>query len=160
MTVDPAKAHGLLDLLDTGVVRLDPSGRILLLYIGEVADIPGPLRDAILQLPQETQSLRLHELRMGEGTYDCTLQRTGGQDVLLEFHNLEWERLRLRLQQREVQTGMLELLSRNLGHEVRNPLGGIRGAAQMLAAELEPGELATLVWPALAAKRTTAEEAR
>jgi two-component system nitrogen regulation sensor histidine kinase GlnL len=81
---------------------------------------------------------------MGEGTYDCTIQRTGGQDVLLEFHNLEWERLRLRLQQREVQTGMLELLSRNLGHEVRNPLGGIRGAAQMLAAELEPGELATL----------------
>jgi len=162
VTVDPAQAHGLLDLLDTGVVRLDPSGRILLMnnaaeqcllvsrdrargrYIGEVADIPGTLRDAILQLPQETQSLRLHELKMGESTYDCTIQRTGGQDVLLEFHNLEWERLRLRLQQREVQTGMLELLSRNLGHEVRNPLGGIRGAAQMLAAELEPGELATL----------------
>jgi two-component system nitrogen regulation sensor histidine kinase GlnL len=39
---------------------------------------------------------------------------------------------------------MLELLSRNLGHEVRNPLGGIRGAAQMLADELESGELATL----------------
>ena len=38
---------------------------------------------------------------------------------MLEFHNLEWERMRLRLQQREVQTGMLELLSRNLGHEVR-----------------------------------------
>jgi two-component system nitrogen regulation sensor histidine kinase GlnL len=52
--------------------------------------------------------------------------------------------MRLRLQQREVQTGMLELLSRNLGHEVRNPLGGIRGAAQMLADELESGELETL----------------
>jgi len=39
---------------------------------------------------------------------------------------------------------MLELLSRNLGHEVRNPLGGIRGAAQMLADELESGEQATL----------------
>ena len=36
------------------------------------------------------------------------------------------------------------LLSRNLGHEVRNPLGGIRGAAQMLADELESGELETL----------------
>jgi two-component system, NtrC family, nitrogen regulation sensor histidine kinase GlnL len=162
VTVDPAQSHGLLDLLDTGVVRLDPSGRILLMNsaaeqcllvsrdrargrpIGEVAEIPGALRDALLHLPQETQGLRLHELKMGEGAYDCTIQRTGGQDVLLEFHNLEWERLRLRLQQREVQTGMLELLSRNLGHEVRNPLGGIRGAAQMLAAELEPGELATL----------------
>ena len=36
------------------------------------------------------------------------------------------------------------LLSRNLGHEVSNPLGGIRGAAQMLADELETGELSTL----------------
>lgn len=162
MTVDPAQAHGLLDLLDTGVVRLDDAGRILLMnsaaeqcllvsrdrargrYVGEVADIPRELRDAIRQLPRGAQGLRLHELRMGEGTYDCTIQRTGAEDVLLEFHNLEWERLRLRLQQREVQTGMLELLSRNLGHEVRNPLGGIRGAAQMLADELEPGELATL----------------
>ncbi len=44
----------------------------------------------------------------------------------------------------KLQTGMLELLSRNLGHEVRNPLGGIRGAAQMLAEELEDGELSTL----------------
>jgi len=63
---------------------------------------------------------------------------------LLELHDLEWERLRLRLQQRELQTSMLQYLSRNLGHEVRNPLGGIRGAAQMLADELESGELATL----------------
>ena len=31
---------------------------------------------------------------------------------------------------------MLDLLRRNLGHEIRNPLGGIRGAAQMMAAEL------------------------
>jgi two-component system nitrogen regulation sensor histidine kinase GlnL len=162
VAADPAQAHGLLDLLDTGVVRLDESGRILLMnnaaeqcllvsrdrargrYVGEVADIPRELRDAIRQLPPRTQGLRLHELKMGEGTYDCTIQRTGARDILLEFHNLEWERLRLRLQQREVQTGMLDLLSRNLGHEVRNPLGGIRGAAQMLADELESGELATL----------------
>ena len=162
MAVDPAQAHGLLDLLDTGVVRLDGSGRILLMnnaaehclmvsrdrarghYIGEVADIPVELRDAIRHLPEATQGLRLHELRLGESSYDCTIQRTGGHDVLLEFHNLEWERLRLRLQQRELQTGMLELLSRNLGHEVRNPLGGIRGAAQMLADELESGDLAQL----------------
>jgi two-component system nitrogen regulation sensor histidine kinase GlnL len=162
VTVDPASSHGLLDLLDTGVVRLDAAGRILLMNnaaehcllvsrdrargrpIGEVADIPTELREAILQLPEGTQGLRLHELKMGEGAYDCTLQRTGERDVLLEFHNLEWERLRLRLQQRELQTGMLELLSRNLGHEVRNPLGGIRGAAQMLADELDSGELATL----------------
>ncbi len=41
-----------------------------------------------------------------------------------------------KLQQREIQTGMMELLRRNLGHEIRNLLGGIRGAAQMMAAEM------------------------
>ncbi len=162
MTGDPAQAHGVLDLLDTGVARLDNSGRILLMntaaenfllvsrdraigrYIGEVADIPPELREAILHLPEGSQSIRLHELKLGSGHFDCTIQLIEGGDLLLEFHNLEWEIMRLRLQQREVQTGMLELLSRNLGHEVRNPLGGIRGAAQMLADELQSGELATL----------------
>ncbi|NCF61289.1 MAG: hypothetical protein GWP58_00435 [Gammaproteobacteria bacterium] len=113
-------------------------------YIGEVASIPGDLRDAILHMPEGSQCLRLHELKLGNSLYDCTIQSTEDRNLLLEFQNLEWEQMRLRLQQREVQTGMLELLSRNLGHEVRNPLGGIRGAAQMLADELEIGELATL----------------
>jgi two-component system nitrogen regulation sensor histidine kinase GlnL len=117
----PEQTHGVLDLLDSGVVQLDRSGRILLMnsaaencllvsrdrargrYIGEVASIPGDLRDAILHMPEGSQCLRLHELKLGNSLYD-----------------------------------------RNLGHEVRNPLGGIRGAAQMLADELEIGELATL----------------
>ena len=162
MSADRPRSHDLLDQLDTGVVRLDESGRILLMnaaaehcllvsrdracgrYIGEAADIPRELREAISQLPDGSQSVRLHELNFGNRPYDCTIQRADNHDLLLEFHNLEWERLRLRLQQRELQTGMLELLSRNLGHEVRNPLGGIRGAAQMLADELESGEQATL----------------
>ena len=38
----------------------------------------------------------------------------------------------------------MDLLRRNLGHEIRNPLGGIRGAAQMMAAELNGRELGTL----------------
>jgi two-component system nitrogen regulation sensor histidine kinase GlnL len=162
MSVDPAQAQSVLDKLDTGVVRLDESGRISLMnssaencllvsrdrafgrYIGEVADIPAELREAIAQMPEGKQSFRLHELKLGNSLFDCTIQQFGNRDLLLEFNNLEWERMRLRLQQREVQTGMLDLLSRNLGHEVRNPLGGIRGAAQMLADELESGELATL----------------
>jgi two-component system nitrogen regulation sensor histidine kinase GlnL len=162
VTADKARAHGVLDLLDTAVVRLDGEGRILLLnsaaehyllvsrewargrHVSEIALIPPELRAAIQQLRADSQGTRLHELKMGNSTYDCTIQETDESHVLLEFHDLEWERLRLRLQQRELQTGMLQYLSRNLGHEVRNPLGGIRGAAQMLADELEPGELATL----------------
>jgi len=109
-----------------------------------LVDLPAGLAHLIGQTPERDLVRRLHELKFAGGIYDCTIQLTDNGDWLLELNNLEWEQRRLRLQQREVQTGMLELLSRNLGHEVRNPLGGIRGAAQMLAEELEDGELATL----------------
>ena len=74
MSADRTQSHGLLDLLDTGIVRLDGSSRILLMnsaaehcllvsrdracgrYIGEVADIPGELRDAISHLPEGLKS--------------------------------------------------------------------------------------------------------
>lgn len=145
-----------------GIVRLDRTGRVLLMnsaaenclvvsrdracgrLISDVADLPDELRDALSHPAGLNQSIRLHELRLGNSLYDCTIQTIEDGNLLMEFQNLEWEQMRLRLQQREVQTGMLELLSRNLGHEVRNPLGGIRGAAQMLADELGSGELATL----------------
>ena len=162
MIADLEQAGSVLDRLDTAVVRIRRSGQILFMnsaaehcmlisrdracgrLIFDLTDIPGELQDAVRQLPEGRQSFRLHELKLGGGLFDCTIQSSEDGDVLLEFHNLEWEKMRLRLQQRELQTGMLDLLSRNLGHEVRNPLGGIRGAAQMLADELESGELSTL----------------
>lgn len=149
-------------MLDTAVVRMDAAGRIVQMnsaaehcllvsrhrargrHVEELTFIPPELKGVILQLPAASHGVRLHEIKMGNSTYDCTIQRTDEGGMLLELHDLEWERLRLRLQQRELQTSMLQYLSRNLGHEVRNPLGGIRGAAQMLADELESGELATL----------------
>lgn len=162
MTADSEQIQRVLDLLDTGIVRLDGAGHIRLMNsaaehcllvsrdramghrLEDVAFIPEELALAIRGEAVSGYSIRLHELRLGGKLYDCTVQL--GRDGLrmLEFHNLEWEQMRLQLQQREVQTGMLNLLSRNLGHEVRNPLGGIRGAAQMLADELESEELATL----------------
>lgn len=161
MVARDASDGGILDLLDTGVVRLDRDGCVLALNtaaehllltsrsravgqrLAEVADVPGELRDAMENGSGET-GIRLHELRLGSGLCDCTVRSIGGGQLLLEFQNLQWEQMRMRLQQRELQTGMLQLLSRNLGHEVRNPLGGIRGAAQMLADELGGGELSTL----------------
>lgn len=153
---------GLLDLLDTGVIRLDQSGQIVQMNVAaeqcllisrdraagiaftSLHEVPVVLQEVINQAGPKNHVSRLHELKFSGGIFDCTIQTTDSGDLLLELHNLEWEQRRLRLEQREVQTGMLELLSRNLGHEVRNPLGGIRGAAQMLAEELESGELATL----------------
>lgn len=152
----------VLDLLDTGLVRIDSSGRILYLNsaaeqcllvsrdrahgrnLSELGVVPAELAKAAEEAALEGQGFRLHELKLGTGQFDCAIRRLENGHVLLELHSLEWEKKRMQLQQRELQTGMLELLSRNLGHEVRNPLGGIRGAAQMLAEELESVELSTL----------------
>ena len=162
MTADPEQVQRVLDLLDTGVVRLDEHGCIHFMNsaaehclmvsrdraggrrLQEVAHIPDELANAIDSGSSPGYSIRLHELKFGRELYDCTIQKNRDQRILREFHNLVWEQMRLRLHQREVQAGMLNLLSRNLGHEVRNPLGGIRGAAQMLADELESEELSTL----------------
>lgn len=151
-----------LDLLETGVLRLDGAGQIRIMNSAaehclmisrdralgssllDIPEVPDELRKVVTEPPDNGYSLRLHELRFGESLFDCTLKKTRQGDLMLELHNLEWEQMRQRIQQRELQTGMLELLSRNLGHEVRNPLGGIRGAAQMLADELESEELETL----------------
>jgi len=158
----PVDGNSLLDRLDTGLIHLDCAGRIKFMNsaaehcllvsrdrafnrpLADLGVLPDELLAAVAAKQPDNQSIRLHELKLGAGLFDCTIQNLNDGGLLLEFHDLEWEKKRLRLQQRELQTGMLELLSRNLGHEVRNPLGGIRGAAQMLADELETGELSTL----------------
>jgi two-component system nitrogen regulation sensor histidine kinase GlnL len=148
--------------MDTAIIQLDEQGRIRLMNtaaehglcvgrdralgrsLAEITFIPLEFREALEELSRDGSSVRLHEVRLAGGQYDCTIQADEEGMVLLELHDLEWEHKRLRLQQRELQTGLLELLSRNLGHEIRNPLGGIRGASQMLADELASPEMATL----------------
>ncbi len=46
----------------------------------------------------------------------------------------------VRQEQEEGTTDMTKVLLRNLAHEIKNPLGGIRGAAQLLELELAAGE--------------------
>lgn len=166
MKPDEARRAAALELLDTAVVLLDSGGCVLELNaaaeqclgagrerargqpLDAVTEVPVELGQAVLAMPGNGAGRHLQELKMRGGSYDCTVQTGDDGSLLLEFHNLEWERRRMKLQQRELQSGVMELLSRNLGHEIRNPLGGIRGAAQMLATELgseqELPELATL----------------
>lgn len=155
MNSELVRGDDALELLDTAVIRLDAQGRVVDLNaaatqclgvgrdrargqaLGTAIDLPQELRLAIEFIPGETRGRHLQELQMPGGTYDCRIQATADGSMLLELHDLRWEHHRSRLQQREIQSGLMELLSQNLGHEIRNPLGGIRGAAQMLANELE-----------------------
>jgi two-component system nitrogen regulation sensor histidine kinase GlnL len=57
--------------------------------------------------------------------------------LLLEFHTIDRPLKLAREEQMHDQTQASRLLLRNLAHEIKNPLGGIRGAAQLLEQELE-----------------------
>lgn len=60
--------------------------------------------------------------------------------LLLEFHPIDRPLRLAREEQMLDQTQANRLLLRNLAHEIKNPLGGIRGAAQLLEQELDkPG---------------------
>lgn len=60
--------------------------------------------------------------------------------LLLEFHTIDRSLKLAREEQMLDQTQANRLLLRNLAHEIKNPLGGIRGAAQLLEYELDkPG---------------------
>ena len=61
--------------------------------------------------------------------------------VLLELREID-QRLRVDREERLLQsTQVSRELVRNLAHEIKNPLGGIRGAAQLLEAELPDADL-------------------
>jgi len=152
----------MLEMLSTAVVELDARGYVQSMNAAaenclatgrerarggrfhELPVVPSALSEAISATASDHRSRHLRECRLADGLYDCNIQNLPDRHLLLEFYSLKWQQQQSNLQQREVQTGMMELLRRNLGHEIRNPLGGIRGAAQMMAAELNGGELGTL----------------
>jgi two-component system nitrogen regulation sensor histidine kinase GlnL len=152
----------MLDSLSTAVIELDDLGcvrdmnsaaeqclatgreRVHGWRLGDIDGIPGELSEAISATAREQRGRHLRECQLAGGSFDCTIQPLAGQGMLLELYDLKWQQQQNKLQQREVQTGMMDLIRRNLGHEIRNPLGGIRGAAQMLAAELADRELGSL----------------
>ncbi len=73
-------------------------------------------------------------------TVDCTAaplqERDPTGELLLELRQVDW---RLRISREEhilAQHHTTRALVRNLAHEIKNPLGGLRGAAQLLEREL------------------------
>ncbi len=88
-----------------------------------------------------------HDLTLGthaEGKLHlfCTVTPLHGAQhrLLLEFHPIGRPLKLAREEQMLDQTQANRMLLRNLAHEIKNPLGGIRGAAQLLEQELErPG---------------------
>ncbi len=90
-----------------------------------------------------------HDLKLEAGRsklrLSCTISPVEMEDehglLLLEFRQID-QQLKVAREERLLdQSQANRELIRNLAHEIRNPLGGIRGAAQLLDRELERPEL-------------------
>ncbi len=157
---DPTAFSGL-DLLSSAVVVLDShlnvaysnaaaenlfatSGRRLLgkslsAMLGDPPGLAAALDNAIANNWSYTgQNITIHRSRHDVLHLDCTvtLIESDCGRLLLEFRPID-QQLRTMREERlmEQQQANRELI-RNLAHEIKNPLGGIRGSAQLLEREL------------------------
>ncbi|MDH5207287.1 MAG: nitrogen regulation protein NR(II) [Burkholderiaceae bacterium] len=162
MSLPPSRFEGL-DLLSTAVLLLDASACIVhvnqaaeLLFetsrktligqpggrvVGDEADIRQLVADAEGNaFGQRRQIMELR--RAGREPLPVQVTATAQYDdvtpVVLEISEIEQQ---LKVDREERQLGLTEAnrqLLRNLAHEIKNPLGGVRGAAQLLESELSP----------------------
>lgn len=157
----------LLENISTGIVGLDADLRVRFLNPAAEAmlemsnaRVAGQRADALIAMPQtwvETlqqacrekhaivrRGLTLHLHNGSETQVDLVvtpLQDGGPLALLAELQAID--RL-LRISREESLINAQEVtrsVIRGLAHEIKNPLGGIRGAAQLLARELPQGEL-------------------
>ncbi|GAB1232455.1 nitrogen regulation protein NR(II) [Ferrigenium sp. UT5] len=152
-----------LETLATAVMLLDEQSRIVFLnpaaeHLFEISHsnlLGHPLQSAFTLADQLFSAIRSalanhashieHDLTLGTHTLghklhlSCTVTplQLPPYALLLEFHAIERPLKLAREEQMHDQTQANRLLLRNLAHEIKNPLGGIRGAAQLLEQELE-----------------------
>ena len=151
-----------MEYLATAVILLDDESRIA--YINPAAeylfDVSGnnlyglplqqvftyteQLASAMQQAVHNNASYIEHDLTLGTHAHGklhlrcaATPLQFSKSYLLLEFHPMDRPLKLAREEQMLDQTQASRLLLRNLAHEIKNPLGGIRGAAQLLEQELE-----------------------
>jgi len=91
--------------------------------------------------PQTLRECHLQGEHKQKITVDCVanpLLKTGKlQGIVLELHRTDHQLRITREEQLLTQQEATQTLVRGMAHEIKNPLGGIRGAAQLLEVELE-----------------------
>ena len=155
-----------LEHLATAIILLDEESRVV--YLNPAAEnlfglsltnlVGHPLQHAFTHTEQLFSTIQSalssrashieHELTLGTHFSGNRLQLSCSASplslspyaLLLEFHTIDRPLKLAREEQMLDQTQANRLLLRNLAHEIKNPLGGIRGAAQLLEQELDkPG---------------------
>jgi two-component system nitrogen regulation sensor histidine kinase GlnL len=138
------------DELATGLLRVDGDGFIawanrsadaLLAPAGirlrhrSIQQVSPALGDWVGQVAESGRSLHIPEALVEEAGAIVDLHlHAVGTEVLVELHPIA-ERVRQReMAERADRQQALSLMTRRLAHELRNPLAGVRGAAQLIAA--------------------------
>lgn len=160
----PVPALQLLETLSTAVLVLDH--RLLVVYLNPAAEnlfessrrqITGQywpdtikVGEPLVNRLKETLKTRYPfterelELKTASGqrmTVDCVVTPSDKEDLLLEIMQVDRH---LRIAHEEhllVQQQAARELLRGMAHEIKNPLGGLRGAAQLLESELHNDSL-------------------
>lgn len=161
-------AHSILDGMTTSIfmfdrdlrlVYLNPAGEMLLehgaqsqlgmpveaLFQGD-AGVAVSMREVMASVHPQTvreKTLRLPDRR--EATVDCTISPwivgEAVEGLLLELSQVD-RQLRITREKRLLaQQATARRLLRGLAHEIKNPLSGLRGAAQLLERELDSDAL-------------------
>lgn len=162
--------HGL-DLLSSAVILLDgrllirhlnPAAENLFAVsqrawlgrpLAQLAGTPAALDNALENALRNNWSYTGHNIPVTRGVHegqssaplhlDCTVTPVdeGGTRLLLEFRPIDQQLKAIREEREAVQQQANRELIRNLAHEIKNPLGGIRGSAQLLERELDNASL-------------------
>ena len=134
LAMNPA-AEELLDVsanqvLGTSAERLLPETALFAAALGRAVTSGAPFteREMRLTLPAQTITVDCSVTPIGESRDDARL--------LVELVAVDRHRRITRDEQGVARNASVRALMRGLAHEIRNPLGGLRGAAQLLEREL------------------------
>ncbi|MEZ5615873.1 MAG: nitrogen regulation protein NR(II) [Rhodocyclaceae bacterium] len=162
----PVTTFAGLDLLSSAVILLDAGliiqylnpaaenlfsssarqllGRPLAQLLGEPPGLTAALANALANNWSYTgQNLITHHHGAAPLHIDCTVTpvEAGSIRLLLEFRPIDTQLKTAREERLAEQQQANRELIRNLAHEIKNPLGGIRGSAQLLERELPNPQL-------------------
>lgn len=155
-----AQYHDMLEHLATAVVRLASDSRVeymnpaaeSLLQLSARQAVGSPLNRLIPSMAALEHAMALartrdasytereHRIELAGAqtvTVDCTLTPLADGDMLVELEQLD-RHLRISRENHLIaQNEAIQELISGLAHEIKNPLGGLRGAAQLLQSELQ-----------------------
>jgi two-component system, NtrC family, nitrogen regulation sensor histidine kinase GlnL len=126
-----------------GISAYHAVGRPLASVLTERTELVRAMEAAL----QEGVSFTEHHMPIESGDDHLTLNLTISPlesdlgDLILEFHSASGSVKIARDEQAMAQAQAVQMLLKQLAHEIRNPLGGLRGAAQLLEAELNGADL-------------------